>query len=107
DASVIQKQKLPPSAGSFLLKSVKRNEPKKNAFPDKANPRAGSVRGFSDTASMPWRKTPHIPVRRPTGLETALAFKDSQKHPTLSSRAQRGICFIGASLTADPSLRSG
>ncbi|TWT19296.1 hypothetical protein FQY83_13140 [Luteimonas marina] len=67
--------------GSFLLISVKRNEPKKNAFPDKANPRTGSVRGFSDTASLPWRKTPHIHVRRPTGLESVRASKETAGNP--------------------------
>ncbi|TWT20375.1 hypothetical protein FQY83_11670 [Luteimonas marina] len=59
--------------GSFLLISVKRNEPKKNAFPDKANLQTGSVTGFFDTASLPWRKTPHIHVRRPPGLQTLQA----------------------------------
>jgi len=64
---------------SFLLVDAKRNGTKEKRLPDEANPARHSFRDFS--TRHPWldRKTPHIHVRRPSGLEAIRARRVCSK----------------------------
>ena len=64
-----ESQKLSPSATSFLLMSVKRNGSKEKRFPVQGKPGLSLVKGFFYKTSLSCRKTLHIHVQRPPGLQ--------------------------------------
>ena len=74
-----------PASGSLFFAGPKKSNQKKGPMPRRSSPRSEGVPGFSDSASCVGRKTPHIHVRRPSGLASARARPDSSNSISTSN----------------------